>query len=239
VISASALVPHCRHDKAVLSKKRKVTPEKAQAQQEAIDGGLAFHKAIEDWILSGKYPLVDDLELQGWIDTLAAQWTPSVDAEAEIAWGLRPDGGYTDVDEPEPHVYVPHGGGQLLTAGRADVAFERRGVLYVIDWKAGKWPAADRLLDARTMFQDALDNLQVNAAGIALAQRAGATSYVPAIYYVRDGVFDEGDEVPLDSTAHAAMLDQVRAAATLDDEPHPGSWCSRCWSRKQCKEAQP
>lgn len=221
MISASALAPNCGYAR-ILSAKR---PRPASTQ-EAADRGVTFHAAVEAWIKTGELPMVDDLEMQGWLDLLESQWTPPVNAECEIAWGLRLTGSYTDVDEPEPHKYVARDGGELLTAGRADVAWEARGVLHVVDWKTGRWPAT-----AAPM------NLQVNAAGIALAKRVGATSYRPAIYYVRDGAWDVGDEVPLGSPVGLGMLHEVRTAALLPPEPRPGSWCSRCWERKQCPQS--
>jgi RecB family exonuclease len=228
VISASALAPNCAYPR-VLKAKRPPVATTVEAQER----GTLFHKAVESWVTSGNLDaacdMVADLEILGWLHLLAAQWTPPRDAEVEIAWGLRPDGTYTDVDEPEPHVYRARDGGELLTAGRADLAFcWSRGVLHVIDWKTGKWPAPPAAV-----------NLQVNAAGIALAERTGATHYVPAIYYVRDGVLDEGDTVAMGSPAHAAMLEAVRAAATLPPEPRPGDWCSRCWEKRACPAVQP
>lgn len=223
MISASALAPNCGYAR-VLNARREKPPSTA----EAAERGTIFHAAVERWVTWRELPVVDDLEIQGWIDLLASLWYPPLDAEVEIAWGLRPDGSYTDVDEPTPHVYVARDGGELLTAGRADLAFDRRGVLYVVDWKTGKWPATPAVM-----------NLQVNAAGLALAARTGAESYQPAIYYVRDGAFDDGDEIAIGSREHARMLDEVRAAALLPPEPRPGPWCERCWERKACPKAAP
>lgn len=220
MISASALAPNCAYAK-VLSAKRPRPPSTV----EAADRGTAFHAAVETWIKEGEYPTVDDLEMQGWLDLLASQWTPPEHAEVEVAWGLRPDGTYTDVDEPEPHVYVARDGGELLTAGRADLVFERAGVLHVVDWKTGRWAAAP-----------AVANLQVHAAGLALAAQTGLHGYLPMIYYVRDGYPDFGDVVPLGSPVRAEMLERVREAATLPPEPRPGPWCARCWERKDCPD---
>lgn len=232
MITASALAPNCAYPR-VLKARKQITSE----QQAAIDAGVIFHKAVEAWVHTGEQQTVDDLEIQGWLDLLASMWTPPTDAEVEIAWGIAAtwetlaDGTYgpvtyvgRDVAELEPHVYAEKTGLPLLTAGRADLAFERRGALYVVDWKTGKWPVTP-----------AVDNLQVNAAGIALAQMRGLTSYVPAVYYVRDGHFDEGEEVPLGSAAHAAIFREVYEAATLDDTPRLGTWCNRCWEKKACQ----
>lgn len=226
MISASALAPNCGYAK-VLSAKR---PRPATTV-EAADRGTMFHAAVEAWVKTGELPALDDLEIQGWLDLLASQWSPSVNAEVEIAWGLRLlEGGaafcYVDVDEPEPHKYVARDGGELLTAGRADLAWEEKGVIQVVDWKTGKWPATAAMM-----------NLQVNAAGIALAEKLGAISYAPAIYYARDGAWDLGEEVPVGSAVHHGMLREVIAAALLPPEPRPGDWCSRCWERKACPRA--
>jgi hypothetical protein len=221
MISASALAPNCGYAK-VLSNLRPRPPSTV----EAADRGTAFHAAVEKWIKSGEMPTVDDLEIQGWLDLLASQFTPPPGAEVEIAWGLRKDnGGYAEVDEPEPHKYVARNGCELLTAGRADLAWMRRDCVYVVDWKTGRWPATA-----------AIGNLQVNAAGLALARGYGAISYVPGIYYVRDGAWDWGD--PVSGKLETEMLAAVREAALLPPEPRPGSWCARCWERKQCKAAQ-
>lgn len=220
MISASALAPNCGFAR-ILSSKRPRPP----STEEAAARGTTFHAAVETWVKTGEFPAVDDLEIQGWLDLLASQWTPPERAEVEVAWGLRPDGTYTDVDEPEPHVYVARDGGELLTAGRADLAFGRAGILHVVDWKTGRWAAAP-----------AVANLQVNAAGLALAERAGLSAYLPMIYYVRDGYPDFGDVVPLGSPARADMFERVREAATLPPEPRPGPWCARCWERKDCPD---
>lgn len=221
MISASGLAPNCGFAK-ILSTKR---PRPASTV-EAADRGTVFHGGVEAWVRTGELPTLDDLEIQGWLDLLASQWLPPVDTEVEIAWGLLPDGAYCDVDEPEPHVYVPRAPHVLLTAGRADAAWQSRGCLYVVDWKTGKWPVTP-----------AASNLQVNAAGIALAARIGAAEYRPGVYYVRDGAWDWGDPVILGSHAHAEMFAQVTEAAMLPPEPRPGAWCSRCWERKACPSA--
>lgn len=224
MISASGLAPDCGFAR-ILNAKR----PKPAATVEAADRGTVFHGGVESWAHTGELPAIDDLEIQGWLDLLASQWSPPTNAEVEIAWGLtdHEHAGYVDVDEPEPHVYVARNGAALLTAGRADAAWERAGVLYVVDWKTGKWPVTP-----------AVANLQVNAAGIALAERVGALSYRPAVYYVRDGAWDWGDVVDVQSPSHAEMFAKVRGAALLDETPRPGAWCARCWEKKACPRAQ-
>lgn len=224
MITASALRAHCAYP-AVLKRDKRPTPD----QQAAMDRGTAFHMAVEQWLKTGEIPVVADMECQGWIDLLAAEWNPPPrGAMTEIAWGLRPDGKYADVLEPEPHVYVARDGGELLTAGRADVAWLHGGVLTVVDLKTGRWPVAP-----------AGENLQVNAAGIALAQVSFTRGYVPAIYYARDGAWDMGERVELDSPEWAQMFEAVRAAALLPPEPRPGEHCAGCWERKRCPASEP
>lgn len=224
MISASGLAPNCGYAK-VLSEKR----PRAATTIEAADRGTVFHKAVETWLKAGELPAVDDLEISGWLDLLASQWIPPEGVHAETAWGLRPDGSYVDVREPEPHKYVAVDGSPLLTAGRADLDWLDRfdgWLLTNVDLKTGKWPVTP-----------AASNLQVNAGAIALAQLRNARGYVPAVYYVRDGAWDIGDPVLLGSPDWAAQLEAVRAAATLPPEPMPGPWCARCWERKACPKA--
>jgi hypothetical protein len=223
VITASALAPNCAYAK-VLSARRAPSPDK----QTAMNRGTQFHAAVEAWVRTGTLPVVPDPEMQGWIDLLASQWQPPPrDVFVELAWGLWDDGFYAAVDEPEPHVYVARGprpGRRLLTAGRADVAWIEGNTLTVVDIKTGVWPVA------------AADvNLQVNAAGLALANCFFLPGYVPAIYYARDGVWDIGDRVDLPA---ADIWERVREAASLPLEPLPGPHCSSCWERRACPKAE-
>lgn len=192
--------------------------------------GTIFHAAVETWLEEGAPPLLEDAEIQGWLDLLASQWVPPAGIELEVPWGITSEGVHVFVEEPQPHVYCsPDASVLLLTAGRADAAWiGSDGRLYIVDWKTGKWPVTPPAT-----------NLQVNAAGLALAHRHGAASYVPGIYYTRDGVFDWGDPVEIGSLAQAEILAEVRAAALLDNEPRPGDHCSSCWERKVCAAAQP
>jgi hypothetical protein len=227
MITASALAPNCAFAKVLGAKKRR-TPE----QQASIDKGNDFHRAAEVWIASGVLPIVEDAELQGWLDELASKfWPPHLtNAETEVAWGLWDDGTYAEVTEPAPHVYhatrpnEPH---RLITAGRADLGYLAGNVLEVIDWKTGRWPSPA-----------AAENLQVNAAGIALAQRLFVPWYRPGVYYPRDGHFDWGDPVEVGGRVYADMVERVLAAASLPLEPRPGDWCGSCWERRACPQAQ-
>ena len=225
IVSASALVRHCG-----LARKLRREKSPTEAQQGAIRRGVVFHAAIEDWIARGSIPTVDDAEMQGWIDMLAAsdQFRPAVNVEVEILWGLGFDGQYVQPVEAAPHVYEAAAGQpSLLTAGRADIAWERRGCVYVADWKTGKWPATP-----------AADNLQVNAAGMALCARTGSSSYLPMVYYARDGYWDVGREVVMGSADWMRVFGEVKTAALLDEAPRPGPHCAACWERKACAHAQ-
>lgn len=229
IVSASSLVRDCGYQRT-LRRTRKPTP----GQQVAMGRGNVFHAGVEMWARDRVMPALTDLEIQGWLDLLAADWQPPVDGEYEVAWGLRAelrDGvppAYVEVDEPEPHVYVARDGGPLLTAGRADVAWTGGdGILRVPDWKTGKWATTEARL-----------NLQANAAGIALALKRGLTSYIPGIYYARDGFWDWGEVVVFGTAAFERIWGEIRSAALLDETPRPGAWCGRCWERRGCTYAQ-
>lgn len=229
IVSASSLVRGCGYVR-VLKRERKPTAD----QQAAMDRGTVFHQAVETWADARELPVLADLEMQGWLDLLAMDWQPPVDGEYEVAWGLADLDGHPAhvyVDEPEPHVYVASDGRPLLTAGRADVAWTGGDcVLQVADWKTGKWPVTP-----------AERNLQVNAAGIALAHRRGLTSYRPGIYYARDGYWDWGPLVVFGTPSFKAIWDEVRAAALLDETPRPGAACNDCWEARtrRCVHAAP
>jgi hypothetical protein len=153
-------------------------------------------------------------------------WQPPSGFEAEVAWGLTPAGNWSAVAEVEPHVYRSSDGAELLTAGRADGVWESNGVLYVLDYKTGKWPV-----------DPARINLQVNAAGMALALRSFCKNYVPGIYYARDGIFDWGDRVEVATRDWQVTFEAVAAAALMDDAPRPGLHCEACWSKGKCPSA--
>lgn len=218
--SASALRRFCAHPNVL---KREPTPQ----QQEAIDKGVAFHEAVQRWVTYRVPPVVDDLEIQGWIDLLASQWSPPPTALTEFPWGLSPAGDYVAVREPKPHVYEAIDGSPLLTAGRADIAWLLDAVVYVGDWKCGAWPVAA-----------AHENLQANAAGIAIAKRFGSRAYVPGIYYAQSGFWDWGEPVELGSLEHAQRFADVSYAAMLPETPRPGPQCEACWSKRDCVTGQ-
>jgi hypothetical protein len=221
--SASALKRNCAYP-VILGKDRVVPPD----QQRAMDRGTEFHAAIERWQREDRIPVVEDLEIQGWIDRLAMEWEPR-GKRLEVAWGLGIDGSHIMVAEPRPHVYEPmSGGAPLLTAGRADAAWiTPDGTLWCVDWKTGMWPV-----------DPAAINLQANAGGLALARRWASERYAPGIYYARDGVFDWGPPVEL-ADAGDIFADIARAAA-LPPVARPGEWCGTCWEsrRKTCASAQ-
>lgn len=233
MISASALKRDCGYPRVL--DKMAPTDAKGRARRASRDvsaaRGSIFHAAVQAWIEGQPSEPVDDSEIAGWLDLLASKWAPPAGTRCEVAWGLGGDGTYIEVEEAEPHVYRPvvrADGLDLETAGRADAAWGGHdGLLYVVDWKAGKWPVAPASV-----------NLQVNAAGSALGWAASAPGYVPGIYYARDGVFDWGDPVLYGTSAHLDIFEAVIRAARLDDEPRPGDHCAKCWERRACTFAQ-
>jgi hypothetical protein len=233
VRSASALKRFCAYPEVLDKAPPKTAAEKTRAANRDASAvrGTIFHKAIEDWANSrtGQVSRVEDPEIQGWVDLLASQWKPPLGFQAEVKWGLGPNGEYKDVLEPEPHVYIAADGSELLTAGTADGAWEWSAVetTYIADWKSGKWPVEP----ART-------NLQVNSAGLALAVRNFTRFYRAGIYYPRDGIWDWGETIEVGSEAYRAHLAAVQASARLGTEPRPGPHCSACWSKSKCPKAQ-
>ena len=212
--SASSLKAHCAHVN-VLSRLRKPS----ESSQLAMDKGTKFHAAVESWIKTGEVPQIDDDEVRGWFDLLVSQWTPPPGCMVEVAWGLTPEMRYCEVEEPEPHKYVRKDGGELLTAGRADLVSISRGVVIVADWKTGRWPVTP-----------ANKNLQLAAAGIAFCGMYGAVCFDPAIYYAQNGEWDQGYTIIVSDVEK-----DVRAAALLDGSPVVGDHCGNCWERKNCK----
>lgn len=225
--SASSLMRDCSYPN-ILKKLPPKTAKEREAhanRQAAADRGTTFHAAVESWVKTGIVPMVEDLEIQGWLDLLVCNWNPGV-SHVEVAWGLDMAGNFVDVDEPEPHVYTAKDGKtQLLTAGRADVCTltPTAPVAVLGDWKTGRWAVTP-----------AEQNLQVNAAGIALAGKFKVDAYEPGIYYVRDGHWDIGPTVWRGTVEWESMLSEIRQAALLPDEPRPGEHCASCWERKRC-----
>lgn len=223
IVSASALVRHCGHQRQ-LNREKPRTENMITSQAR----GTEFHKAVELWLSGGGLPRSDDLEIQGWLDLLVWEMEPRAGMEVEVAWGLSVEGRYLEVLEPEPHVYVPADPkDKLLTAGRADVVWRHGDSVRAIDWKTG-----------RTAATPATDNLQVHAAGIAMAGRFLAKSYQAVLYYARDGYWDYGPIVDIGGKEHERMMSEIRAAALLDERPRLGEWCGKCWSRKECSAYQ-
>ena len=222
--SASKLDRFCCHRHTLSELTPKPSRDKAAAK------GKAFDAALIDWHKTGIVPAMADPDVSEWLRIMVEHgWAWPDGCELQVAWGLDTFGAFCAVEEKpaDSHIYVPLDGmSDLLTAGRADVLWMSGDVLISPDWKSG-----------RTAVPPARVNLQVNAAGIANAQRWKARAYQPAIYYAREGRWDVGEEVELGSDEHGEMLAQIEAAAKLDDKPHPGDHCASCWSRKDCSEA--
>lgn len=219
--TASKLSRFCAHHHLLSDLNPRPTRDKAAAK------GKAFHAALEQWHRDGFVAVLGDTDVAVWVAIMMENgWNWPDRCELEVAWGLDKWGAFCAVEEKPPgsHVYVPLDGiSDLLTAGRADACWLADDVLTVVDWKTG-----------RTMAPPARVNLQVNAAGIALAQKWKARAYVPCIYYAREGRWDVGDEVEIGAFLLNPIAQEIEDAATLDDQPHPGDHCGGCWERKNC-----
>lgn len=223
--SASKLNPNCGYAN-VLS----ATRPRSAANKQACNLGTAFHRLAEGWIKGQELPVLMTDEMHLWITTLRSRWVPPPSVRTEVLWGLTDGGNYVHVEETAPHVYASPTGVPVLTAGRADVCWvdQATDTLICLDWKTGRYPSPP-----------AEFNLQVNAAGLALARRFFCSAYIPGIYYVRGGDWDMGEAVPLGSPTAAERFAAVKHAAELDETPRPGEWCGGCWERKLCPQAQP
>lgn len=218
--SASKLSRFCAHHNLLADLNPRPTRDKAAAK------GTAFHGALEEWRRSGIAPVMADADVASWLDLMIENgWSWPDGVELERAWGLSTFGTFAAVEEKPAgsHVYVALDGEGLLTAGRADACWMVGDVLVICDWKTG-----------RTQAAPARDNLQVNAAGYALAQCWKARAYQPVIYYARGALWDVGGEVELDGEGRDIFENIIVPAAKLDDQPHPGDHCNGCWERKNC-----
>jgi hypothetical protein len=220
--TASKLSRFCAHHHALSELNPRPTRDRAAAK------GKAFDAALVEWHQTGRVPVMADNDVTAWLMTMVENgWAWPDGIELQPTWGLSHWGTFVAVAEkpPESHIYVALDGEPLMTAGRADACWMVGDVLVSVDWKTG-----------RSLVPRAAVNLQVNAAGIALAQKWKARAYVPGIYYAREGRWDMGDEVELPGECHGILTD-IEAAAALDDQPHPGPHCSDCWERKNCEAA--
>lgn len=214
--SASKLSRFCAHSHVLADLNPRPTRDAAAKK------GTEFHAALEEWWKTGVVPGATT-EVVEWLETMLDHgWNWPDGAQLEVSWGLNSWGMCSAVEEPSPHVYKSLDGEELITAGRIDCVWPMDDLLVVIDFKTG-----------RTLPPRAAENLQVNAAGIALAQRFKVSRYQPGIYHARSGTWDMGD--PVDDWT--PMLEEIRAAAALDEKPHPGPHCSDCWERRNCSEA--
>lgn len=221
--TASKLSRFCAHHHLLSDLNPRPTRDKAAAK------GSLFHQALLAWNAAGFVPPIDDDDVTAWLQIMVDNgWAWPDGCELEVPWGLDTFGKFSAVEEKPSgsHIYVPLNGlDDLMTAGRADACWMSGDVLTVVDWKTG-----------RTLAPAAPINLQVNAAGIALAQKWRARAYIPCIYYAREGRWDVGDELGPGIRWDFA-IDEIAAAAALDDQPHPGPHCSDCWERKHCEAA--
>lgn len=237
MITASALRLYCGYPRAL----EKVAPttakerDAAARKQAGADKGTMFHEAIQAWQNLGELQMVADLEVWGWLQTLAMSWYPAPHMLLELPLGLRPDMTGVRCSEPMPHEYVAVDDSELLTAGRADAVWTERSpgglhIVHVRDWKTGRWPVAP-----------VADNPQATMLALAACSVADADGFVREIYYARDGHCDADAEPVLRGSYDFSRCElMVRVAARLDDEPKPGSHCEPCWERrmKRCQYAQ-
>lgn len=247
MISASSLMRNCGYPRELM----RIHP-KSDALVKGAALGTLFHEAIPAWAESQEVPATADEEVNGWLDLLAATWWPPAGALFEAAFGVTTSGRYSEVQETSPHVYTAGGDPRnLLTAGRMDLAYveahvfqpspfvviegdvsdpipEGELVTVIRDWKTGKWPTTE-----------ASRNLQLAAAGFAMAEKWRTKWMRLEVYYVRDGVCDSA-VLNLDSPEAAALWAELDAAARLDDKPNPGEHCGDCWERrkKRCQFAE-
>lgn len=161
--TASKLSRFCAHHHVLSDLNPRPTRDKAAAK------GTAFHAALEEWRRTGVVPAMADDDVAGWVQIMVDNgWAWPDGCETEVAWGLNAWGMFSPVKETSPHVYEAIDGEPLITAGRADACWMTGDVLTVVDWKTGRSDAPP-----------ARSNLQVNAAGIALAQKWKARAFVP------------------------------------------------------------
>lgn len=221
--TGSKLSRFCAHAHVLADLNPRPTRDKAAAK------GKAFDAALVEWHRTGRVPVMADNDVTAWLLTMVENgWSWPDGVEIQPAWGLSHWGTFVAVEEkPEgSHIYVALDGEPLITAGRADACWMAGDSLVVIDWKSG-----------RTQVPLALNNLQVNAAGIALSQKWKARSYIPGIYYAREGRWDMGVEIEPETPEWDSLLSEIETAAALDDQPHPGDHCAACWERKSCSQA--
>lgn len=219
IISASSLT-RCGYQRIL----KKLRIPSASAKK-AMAKGTVFHAAIEKYIKLGQAEHVPDEEIVQWLDALLAQWTPQPNTHVEVALGLRPGGAYAPVLEPEPHVYTAEDGGELLTAGRADVVtITPEGHVMVLDWKTG-----------RTQPEEPNTNLQLWALGIAAGERWQAKGIYVGLYMAQQGRFMWSEPVERRSWAWLQRYADVEGAATIGDRvvATPEN-CRACWERKNC-----
>lgn len=60
----------------------------------------------------------------------------------------------------------------------------------------------------------------------------------PGLYLARNGIFDWGERVRVDSDEWIERFADVEAAAKLDEAPRPGPHCGSCWEKKSCVHSE-
>jgi hypothetical protein len=246
IVSASGL-RRCGWGRVLKSRK----PRSRNADY-AAGRGTTFHGSVERWKNDGAPPSdLEDQEIQGWVDLLAANWAPSPSMHLEMAVGLGVNFEYVEVVEVAPHVYLPKSMGVtsemwaaagddkraewlataatiLLTAGRADVIDVQGRWLDLLDWKTGVYPP-----------EQPSTSLQLWGLAGAAARKFKSALVRVGYYYPRDGAFDRTSWVVVGGREWDERMADVEQAAMVGDRPVPGANCIGCWERRECEYAVP
>lgn len=204
---------------------------KKLSRLKSLSVGTAFHDVVEAWV-TGKpiNELALSPEVHSWLDLMKSVWVPPTDCKSEVAIGITNDGRAVDVDEPEPHAYVPRNpgpGNVLLTAGRLDLQWTEGFTEHVVDVKTGRLYLGDPWQIPQLVAQ------AVSVALRLLAEFSDVSEIKLGVYYARTGLFDYSDGArPVSEVV--AMFPKVVRWATAESDPRPGAHCIGCYSAAEC-----
>jgi hypothetical protein len=220
----SALRERCNYPEII-----DLSVAKTPSRQKSMDVGTEFHEAVEAWVTNRPLGFFLSKDANKWFEMMTKVWAPPVDCRAEVAIGITTDGRAVDVDEPEPHAYVPRDPTDvLLTAGRLDLEWtEERFTENVVDVKTGRTYLGDPWQIPQLVAQ------AVSVALRLMAQFSDVSQIKLGVYYARLGLFDYGDG-PRPLSNVIAMLPQVHRWATAESDPRPGAHCLGCYSATNC-----
>lgn len=220
----SALREHCNYPEII-----DMSFPMTIARRKSCGDGTDFHSLVEAWVKGKPFGPPSSKDVQDWFRTMQTIWSPPVDCTCEVAIGITEDERAVEVDEPEPHVYVPRREGDtLLTAGRLDLLWrEDQGSTGVVcDIKTG-----------RTYLGDpwSIPQLVAQAVAVALRSRGSEMTDIKlGVYYARPAIFEFPPMRPIEEVID--MLPMVRRWATAENNPRPGAHCLACWSATNCPE---